>query len=109
MILVMTALAFLPAANVGLWPLLIVSGSLGFFVFLQAPVNQELVSKHAPLDLRGLSFGWTYAGVFGIGAFGSAVAGEILSLWSVRILFVVLATFAVLGGALGVFLDRRTV
>jgi MFS family permease len=106
-VLAVVGLAFVPASNAGLVPLLIVSGMLGFFVFLEAPVNQEVISKHVPADLRGLSFGWTYIAVFGVGALGSAVAGFVLTRYSTAVLFAVLAGFAVLAALLGVYLDRR--
>lgn len=105
-VLVLIALTFVPAANAGLWSLLIVSGMLGFFVFLEAPVNQEVISKYVPADLRGLSFGWTYIAVFGVGALGSAVAGLILTRWPPIVLFTVLATFAILAVFVGVYLNR---
>ena len=106
-VLVVVALAFVPAANAGLVPLLVVSGLLGFFVFLEAPVNQEVISKHVPADLRGLSFGWTYVAVFGVGALGSAVAGVVLTRWSPGVLFGLLAAFAGLATLIGLYLSRR--
>lgn len=105
-VLVLIALAFVPAADAGLWPFLVVSGLLGFFVFLEAPVNQEVVSKHVPADLRGLSFGWTYVAVFGVGALGSTVAGVVLTRWSSMALFTLLGTLAGFAGLIGVFLMR---
>ncbi|QHS17454.1 MFS transporter [haloarchaeon 3A1-DGR] len=107
-ILVLVALAFLPAANAGAGPLLVVSGLLGFFVFLEGPVNQEVVSKHVPRDLRGLSFGWTYVAIFGVGAGGSALSGAILTRWSPAVLFAALAGIAVLAGLVGGLLLRRS-
>ena len=107
-VLVLVALAFVPAANAGLVPLLVVSGALGFFLFLEAPVNQEVISRHVPADLRGLSFGWTYIAVFGVGALGSALAGVVLTRWSPGVLFGVLAGFAVLAALIGIYLSRRT-
>jgi len=106
-VLTLVALAFVPASRAGLGPLLVVSGLLGFFVFLEAPVNQEVISRHVPADLRGLSFGWTYIAVFGVGALGSAVAGFVLTRWSAGVLFTVLAGFAVLAGLVGLHLTRR--
>ena len=106
-VLALVALAFVPAANAGLVPLLVVSGLLGFFVFLEAPVNQEVISRHVPADLRGLSFGWTYVAVFGVGALGSAVAGVVLTRWTPGALFGLLAAFAVLAAIVGLYLARR--
>jgi predicted MFS family arabinose efflux permease len=107
-VLVVVALAFVPASNAGLVPLLVVSGALGFFVFLFPPVNQEVISRHVHADRRGLSFGWTYIAVFGVGALGSAVAGVLLTRYSTGVLFGVLAGFAALGALLGVVLRGRT-
>jgi MFS family permease len=106
-VLAALALSFVPASEAGRLPLLVVSGLLGFFVFLEAPVNQEVISKHVPADLRGLSFGWTSFAVFGVGALGAAVAGVVLTRWSPAALFALLATFAVAAGSVGVYLGRR--
>jgi MFS family permease len=106
--LVLIALVFVPAANAGLIPLLVVAGLLGFFVFMEAPINQEVISKYVPAEVRGLSFGYTYVAVFGIGALGSAVAGFVLTRASPAVLFVVLAAFAVTAALLGVYLLHRT-
>lgn len=105
-VLALLAVVFVPAADAGMWPFLAVSGLLGFFVFLEAPVNQEVISKYVPADLRGLSFGWTYVAVFGVGALGSAVAGVVLTRWSESALFGLLAVLAVLAGLIGVVLIR---
>jgi len=105
-VLAALAVAFVPAADAGLWPFLAVSGLLGFFVFLEAPVNQEVISRHVPADLRGLSFGWTYVAVFGVGALGSAVAGVVLTRWSESALFGLLAVLAVIAGLIGLALVR---
>lgn len=105
-ILVLIALAFVPAAEAGLVPLLVVSALLGFFVFMEAPINQEVISRHVDPDLRGLSFGYTYAAIFGVGALGATVAGFVLARWSTTVLFAILAGFAVLAVALGLALVR---
>lgn len=106
--LVVIALIFIPTANAGLLPLLVVAGLLGFFVFMEAPINQEVISKYVPANVRGLSFGYTYVAVYGIGALGSTVAGIILTRASPMVLFVTLSIFAVVGGLLGVYLLHRT-
>jgi MFS family permease len=107
-VLVVIALVFVPAANAGLVPLLIISGLLGFFVFMEAPINQEVISKYVPAEVRGLSFGYTYVAVFGVGALGSAIAGIILTRAGPALLFLVLAVFAVAAILFGVYLIRRT-
>lgn len=105
--LVLVALAFVPAANAGVVPLVVVSGLLGFFVFMEAPINQEVISKYVPAEVRGLSFGYTYVAVFGIGALGSAIAGVVLTRANPAVLFVVLAAFATAAVSLGIYLVRR--
>ena len=107
-VLVVIALVFVPAANAGLVPLLIISGLLGFFVFMEAPINQEVISKYVPAEVRELSFGYTYVAVFGVGALGSAIAGIILTRAGPALLFLVLAVFAVAAILFGVYLIRRT-
>lgn len=101
------ALLFMPAANAGLVPLLVVAGLLGFLVFMEAPVNQEVISKYAPTDVRGLSFGYVYVAVLGIGAIGATIAGIILTRSTPMMLFVVVAGFAVVAIILGVYLTRQ--
>ncbi|MFB6233847.1 MAG: MFS transporter [Halopenitus sp.] len=92
--LVLVALAFIPATTGGLAPLLVVAGLLGFLVFMVAPINQEVISQYVPADVRGLSFGYTYTGIFGVGALGATLSGVVLSRWSPAVLFMVLAGVA---------------
>jgi MFS family permease len=106
--LVIVALAVVPAAEAGLLPLLVVAGLLGFLVFMEAPINQEVISRHVPAEVRGLSFGYTYVAVLGVGALGAAVAGFVLSRWDATVLFAVLAAAALGAVALGVYLARTT-
>lgn len=106
-VLVVIALIFMPAANAGLGPLLVVSGLLGFFVFMEAPVNQEVISKYVPAEVRGLSFGYTYLAIFGIGALGSTIAGVILTESSPAVLFAFVAGAALVAMVIGIYLIRR--
>lgn len=101
------ALVFVPAANAGLAPVLVVSFLLGFWLFAVQPLYQATVAEFTPPDARGLSYGYTYLGVFGVGALGAAIAGYVLQYYSPTTLFFVLAGFA--GGAslLGVLLTLR--
>lgn len=101
------ALVFIPASNAGLTPLLVVGGVLGFLVFFEAPVNQEVVSRHVPPDARGISFGYVYLAVLGVGAAGAAGAGIVLTRGSPAVLFGLLAAIAVVAAGLGVVLFRR--
>jgi len=106
-VLALIALAYLPAAQAGLGPLLAVSAMLGFFLFVVQPLYQATVAEHSPADARGLSYGFTYLGVFGIGALGAALTGVILQYFSPGILFGVLAGFAGVALLLAVYLMRR--
>ncbi|MFB6281714.1 MAG: MFS transporter [Haloferacaceae archaeon] len=105
--LVVVAALFVPAADAGLVPLLAASGLLGFLVFMEAPINQEVISRHVPAGARGLSFGYTYLAVFGVGAAGAALAGIVLTRADAGALFLLLAGVAALALALGVALARR--
>ncbi|MFB6156791.1 MAG: MFS transporter [Haloferacaceae archaeon] len=105
--LALVALAFVPAAGAGLVPLLVASGLLGFLVFMEAPINQEVISRHVPAGARGLSFGYTYLAVFGVGAAGAALAGFVLTRADAGALFLLLAGIAGLALLIGVVLARR--
>lgn len=88
------ALTLIPAANAGLAPLLAVAGLFGFLVFAIAPVNQEAISAYSPADVRGLSFGFTYMAIFGVGALGATLAGVVLTRSTPDLLFTLLAGVA---------------
>jgi MFS family permease len=103
-VLVVVSLSFLPALSAGLGPLLVVSAVLGFTLFVVQPLYQATVAEYTPPGVRGLSYGYTYLGVFGVGALGATIAGATLSYFSAGALFVVLAGFAAVAAALGVVL-----
>jgi MFS family permease len=105
--LAVVAVVFVPASNAGLAPLLVVGGILGFLVFFEAPINQEVVSRHVPPGARGISFGYVYLAVLGVGAAGAAGAGVVLTSGSPAVLFGLLAVIAVLAAGLGLVLFRR--
>jgi predicted MFS family arabinose efflux permease len=106
--LALIALVFLPVAGAGTGPLLVVSAALGFALFVVQPLYQATVAEVTPPDARGLSYGFTYLGVFGIGALGAALAGTLLQYTSPTVLFAVLAGVAVVGAGLsGWLLIRR--
>jgi MFS family permease len=106
-LLVVLALLFLPAATAGLIPLLIVGAVLGAALFFVQPFYQATVAEYSPPGTRGLSYGFTYLGVFGVGALGGTVAGVILTYSTPAVLFATLAGFAAVGSGLGVYLLRR--
>lgn len=105
--LVVGALLFVPASRAGIEPLLGVCVLLGFFIYVTAPVYQATVADTVTADVHGLTFGYTYLAMFGIGAAGAAVAGVALTYSSVSTLFVVLAGVALLAVVLTVSLVRR--
>ncbi|WP_224270770.1 MFS transporter [Haloprofundus salinisoli] len=104
--LAVLALVFLPVANMGIVPLLVVAAILGFALFVVQPLYQATVAEYTPAGTRGLSYGYTYLGVFGIGALGGAIAGAILEYASPEVLFVTLAAFAAVASLVGVYLSR---
>ncbi|WP_416841243.1 MFS transporter [Haloferax sp. DFSO52] len=105
--LTVVALAFFPVASLGVVPLLAMCALLGFFLFMVQPFYQATVAEYTPAGLRGLSYGFTYLGVFGIGALGGALAGFILAVSTPTTLFVVLAGLATVAALLGVTLLRK--
>jgi MFS family permease len=101
------AVLFLPVANVGPLPFLVLAGFLGFFLFLVQPVYQAAVAELTPVGTRGLSYGFVYFGTFGIGAIGGALAGVLLTYADEWGLFLFLAAVATVGSILGVALLIR--
>lgn len=98
--LALAALAFVPAANAGMGPLLAVCVALGFLIYFVAPVYQATVADYADSDVHGLSYGFTYLSMFGVGALGAVVAGAVLSFTGTGVLFVVLAAIVVVAAGL---------
>ena len=106
--LALIAVVYLPAASAGLLPLLALSAVLGFFLFFVQPFYQATVAEYTPPEARGLSYGYTYLGVFGVGALGASVAGGILTYFSQFVLFVVLAAFALAASSIAAYLHTRS-
>ena len=88
-------------AGMGLLVTVAVCAALGFFVFMEVPIHQALIGEHVSADIQGLSFGYTYLGVFGIGAAGASIAGIAITYGGTTLLFGVLAAFPALGLVLG--------
>lgn len=104
--LTLIAAAYWPAATAGLGPLLAISALLGFCLFVVQPFYQATVAEYSPAEARGLSYGFTYLGVFGVGALGAALTGAVLDLFSPAVMFGVLAALAAVAGVLGFRLLR---
>ena len=100
------AVLFVPAARVGLTPLLGLSAALGFVLFAVQPLYQATIAEYSPPDDRGLSYGFTYLANFGIGAAGAALAGVLLSVVGTDGTFLALAAFPVVGAGLALALSR---
>lgn len=99
---------FWPLAQAGTVSLLLISAVLGVALFIVQPLYQATVAEYTPPEARGLSYGFTYLGVFGVGALGAGIAGSILHWYTPGVLFGVLAGFAVLGAAGSIYLAYRS-
>jgi predicted MFS family arabinose efflux permease len=109
-VLALLALAFIPVTGMGLGALLVLCGVLGFFLFAIQPFYQNAVAVHTPSDTRGLSYGYTYLGEFGLGSASIAMGGFVLEAFALSAFFAMLAAFALIAAALSVgllaFQDR---
>ncbi|ERH10071.1 MAG: sugar phosphate permease [halophilic archaeon J07HX64] len=103
-LLAVLVVAFVPVAALGLAPLLVLCGLLGFFLFAIQPFYQVAVALYTPADTRGLSYGYTFLAEFGIGATSVAVGGFVLGGYTLAAFFLVLAGFAVVAGLLALLL-----
>lgn len=101
------AVLFIPVSNIGIQPLIVLGMFLGIFLFVVQPMYQATVAEYTPPGTRGLSYGYTYLGVFGVGSFGGAIAGGILAVAEPFTLFLTLAGFAVIAAVIGFYLGRQ--
>ena len=106
-ILATLGLAYVPVATAGFVPLLLISALLGVFLFSMQPLTQATIARYSPPEARGLSYGWTFLAIFGIGALGASVAGIVLTYANEQLLFIVLAGFAGIGCLLATALTIR--
>ena len=104
-VLAALALLFVPATG-GTETFLAVSLALGVALFAVQPLSQATVAAYSPDGARGISFGYTYLGIFGVGALGATLAGTVLTRAGPRELFVVLAVVATLGALAAVAVSR---
>ncbi|WP_436925164.1 MFS transporter [Halosimplex amylolyticum] len=105
--LAVLALLFVPVSNAGVVPLMALGAVLGVLLFVVQPMYQATVAEYTPSGTRGLSYGFTYLGVFGVGALGGTLAGGILAFADVTALFLALAVIAGVASATGLVLARR--
>ncbi len=108
LVLAMLALLFVPVSDANLYVFLLVGLLVGVFLFMMQPLYQAAVADHSARDARGLSYGYTYFGVFGIGALGSTIAGFALSIADVGALFVILAAIAGIAAGVATIVVVRT-
>lgn len=101
--LAVVALAFVLVLDAPV-ALVFVSLALGFFLFVVQPLYQNTIARHTPETARGVSYGYTYLGVFGVGALGAAVAGAVLTYSSAAVMFAVLAVIAAAGAGAAAYL-----
>lgn len=102
-VLVVIALIFVPVLDAQV-ALVAVSLVLGFFLFVVQPLYQNTIARHTPEEARGVSYGYTYLGVFGVGALGAVIAGTILTRSTTTVMFVVLAGIAAVGSGFAFYL-----
>ena len=105
-VLAVLAVLFVPVSTMGFGPLLLFAPVLGIFLFVVQPMYQATVAEYTPAGTRGLSYGFTYLGVFGVGALGGGVAGALLAFADPTALFLTLAGFAAVGSLVGLTLAR---
>ncbi len=103
-ILVVLALAFVPVTSMGLGAIALLCGVFGFFLFAIQPFYQNAVAVYTPPDSRGLSYGYTYLGEFGLGSASIAIGGFVLGGVSLAAFFLLIAGFALAGGLLSMAL-----
>lgn len=105
--LAVLAVLFLPSADAGLAAFLVVCGLLGFFLYATAPIYQAVIAEQSAETVHGLSYGYAYLGMFGIGAAGASIAGVLLTYADFASLFLALAALAFVGCSLVVVLIRH--
>ena len=99
-VLAVLALAFIPVIGMGLAALIVLCGVLGFFLFAIQPFYQNAVAIYTPSDTRGLSYGYTYLGEFGLGSASIAIGGFVLDAFALSTFFAMLTAFALAAAAL---------
>jgi len=108
LVLALLAVLFVPVSGMGLAPLAVLGALLGVFLFVVQPLYQASVAEYTPAGTRGLSYGFTYLGVFGVGALGGGLAGSILAFANATALFLTLAAIALVAVVAGLTLTRRS-
>ncbi|NUC71261.1 MFS transporter [Haloterrigena sp. SYSU A558-1] len=105
--LAIIAVAFVPVSAMGIESILLYCTVLGFALFAIEPFYQEAVAVYTPPDARGLSYGYTYLGMFGLGSLSIALGGFLLDHATTAALFATLAAIALLGAVIALKLLVR--
>ena len=105
--LAVTALLFEPLASFGTVGVGVLALLFGVLLFGEQPLMQATVAEASPPETRGLTYGYTYLGVFGIGAVGAALTGTFLAVSSRAALFTTLAGVAAAAAVVGFAVHRR--
>ncbi|MDJ1431595.1 MFS transporter [Halostagnicola sp. A-GB9-2] len=100
--LAILAVAFVPVSSMGLVVILLYCGVLGFALFAIEPFYQEAVAVYTPPETRGLSYGYTYLGMFGLGSASIALGGFLLDHATMATFFVTLSSIALVGAGISV-------
>lgn len=100
-LLLASTLLFVPASRTGVAPLVIVAFAIGFFHFMVGPILQELIATYVPSNVHGLSYGYSYLALYGVGAAGASLAGLVLAYADADRLFLVLAGIVGTATAIG--------
>lgn len=88
--LAILSVLFVPAMAAGVGALLVVSAALGFVLFGEQPILQTIIAEYSDAGVRGLSYGYAFLGIFGIGALGAAFSGAMLAVTTEGALFLTL-------------------
>jgi len=107
--MVLIALAFPGALQAGGGWVILAGALLGLILFFIQPLTQATVAEYTPQSARGVSYGFSYLGVFGVGAVGGLLAGVVLTSASVGVLFITLAVLAAVGFSIAVVLGATGV
>ena len=105
--LTLLAAVAVPALAATTTTALALAAVLGLVLFGEQPFLQATVAEYSPAGLRGLSYGFTYVAVFGVGALGATAAGVALTVAGRAGVFALLVGLGLAGVAVAVTLDRR--
>ncbi len=105
--LAVVALAFEPLVSLGTAGVAVVAVLLGVLLFCEQPLMQATVAEVSPPEVRGLTYGYTYLGVFGVGALGATLTGTFLAVSTRATLFVAFAVIAATAAVVATHIYRR--